>query len=341
MTTLIFAAIAIIKFDGGSPNDFASVLAKNLKQNVVVSLGDARMIEKAAIDISDLDSMSRDVRSQTKLVMEPGSEAIFSDQKLAIELIRDAMIVRRPRGETEQRYEVPTPPQPAGQLIDVSFVGLPGKAIIDGKVTFKTEKSEALQARMLYALGKPVEVHWIYERAPIFVCVKDMPVLDFAKWTARAIGARIASDEKEYRFDLDAQEIKKRAVATIRAETIPEPESGSPNEAEQARTFRVACISSLTSKQVSDALATPGASVRINMVANSALGRLAIQRIRQVEEVQRNYATEGRGPRNAIGLLQRVDNSRPAVMIVNSRFGVNMEIPVLDANGRPDGIVRL
>ena len=340
MTTLLIAAIAVIKFGGGTPNEFASTLADNLKQNVVATMGDPRLVEPATIDTSDLDTMSRDIRSQTRLVMEPGSDLVFSDQVLARDLVQDSMMLRRQRGDVEPQYEVPNRPQQVTPRIEVNFIALPGKAVADGKVTFKTEKADALQAKQLYSLGKPVQTHWIYDRSPLFVNVKDMPVIDFGKWAARAIGSRFIATDKEYRFDLDAQEVRKRAIATMKAEVLPKPESG-PNEAEQARTFRIACINALSTKQVSEALETQGSSVRVMLGPSSPLSRLAIQRIQQLEQNQRNYDVERRGPRNAIGLFQRVDNSRPAVLIVNSRFAVSMEIPVLDANGRPDGIVRL
>jgi len=343
MTTLLIAAIAVIKFDGGTPSEFATVLADNLKQNVVVSLGQPRIIEKASFETTDADVMSREIRSQTKLVMQPGSELVFSDDLLDRDRVRSSQqLLRRARSEAEAQFEVVAPPPPSAQRMDVSFVGLPAKAVADGKVTVKTEKSEGLQIKMLEAgLGKPVEVHWIYEQTPVFANVKDMPVLEFTKWVARAIGAKAVAGEKSYRFELDAQEIRKRAVATIRAEPIPTLQTGQPNEAEQARTFRISCINALTTKQVSDALASPGSSVVIVMTPQSQLARSAIQRIRQVEQTQLGYGPTDRRPRNAIGLLQRIDNSRPATLVIDAQFGVTMEIPVLDQNGRSAGTVRL
>jgi hypothetical protein len=341
MTTLLLAAMAIIKFDGGVPNDFAATLADNLKQNVVISLGEPRMIEKATFDAAELDVMSREIRTQTKLVMLPGSELVFSDQLLSRELVQDSMQMRRRGGEAPQ-FEVAVQPEIAIKRIEVGMIGLPAKAVSDGKVSFKTEKSEGLQLRMLAGgLGKPVEVHWIYERTPVFANVKDLPILDFAKWAARAVGAKFVSSEKSYNFELDAQEVRKRAVATIKMQPVGPAGSEQAKEAEQARNFRLACINALTTKQVAEALATQGSSARILLSSRGPITGLAIQRIRQLEQMQLNYSQEIRAPRNAVGLLQRIDNSRPAILTVSAQFDVRMEIPVLDQNGRSAGIVRL
>ena len=344
MNTLLLATILAVQFRGGSANDFTTFLADATKQNVVMTQGDAKLLGPAEFEVADLGEMARAIKAQLKHTILPGNELVLSDQLLSRR--RVAPTVFRGNPEREQAVEVevsrsgrvtfeaPTEETAA----QVNFIGIPPTAVTEGKVTFRTEKGDAIKLENLATtFGKPVVVHWLYSEAPVFVNVKEMPELDLMKWSAKAVGARLNVTAKDYQFELDPGEIKKRAVATIREMPIRESRRATIAEQTKARDFRVACLNALSNSQIAATLAEAGSEGRFELSPRSPLTRLALQRIREIDPASNSGNAYQRGN----GILQRVDPSRSAMLMVDSRFNVRMEIPVLDANGRPAGVVRL
>jgi hypothetical protein len=352
MTTILLA-MAAVKFSGGTPNDFAAALAEATGQNVVISQGEGKTLPKAEFETTDMNEMARAIRSQIKHVILPGNELVLSDQMLARRLVTGA-ILRGGSGEAREGLELSyqvlreneqlssRPGSTPENSLAISFVGLPPGSVKEGKFTAKTEKANALQIELLNgSFSKPLAAHWIYQEVPVYLQVKDMPEAELLKWIAKAVGARLLNTAKEFKFDLDPVEIRKRALAAIQAEPA---RLGSRNDAqilEKNKAFRVSVINSLTPAQITEMLATAGSTSRIELSPRSPLTRIALQRVRDLEQYQQGLAADMPGPRTAVGLLRRVDSSRPALLIVDSKFTARMEIPVLDQNGRPAGVVRL
>ncbi len=349
MTTLILASILAVKFAGGTPNAFIAALSTDTQQNVMMTQGDGAILARAEFETSDLNEMSRAVRAQLSHAILPGTDLILSDQFVARELVAEnqGQRVLREGGEVEiviraneavSRSSATDGSRRSGRF-EPNRIALPKTAVQDGKVTFKTEGNDALQIPMVgQALSKPVKVHWFYDRAPIFVHVKDQPEEEFARWLAKAVGARLVVNAKEYAFELNPSEARKRAVATIQKEPLPERNAASQTA---ARNFRIACLNALTPAQISAALAESGSTTRIELGPRSPLTRLAVQRVQQIDAERQSRPVQGPPGQAQPTIMQRVDPSRMAVLIVDSRFGVRMEIPVLDQNGRPAGVVRL
>lgn len=353
MTTILLA-VAAVKFVGGTPNDFAAALAEATGQNVVMSQGEGKNLTKAEFETTDITEMAKAIRAQIKHVILPGSDLVVSDQALARRLITGGQ-VRISSGQDREQFELAVlaiqerERQSSGQVINQpanafapSFIGLPAGSVAEGKVTFKTQKLEALHLASLNgSFSKPIVAHWIYTETPIYVNVKDMPELDFLKWAAKAAGARLINTPKDFQFELDPVEIKKRAIAAIQNDPGRLGRRDDPKQAEQQKAFRISVINSLSPAQFSQMLASSGASVKIELTDRSPLTQVAVQRIRNLEQYQQNQPADGPGDRNAIGLLRRVDQNRIAVLTVDSHFNARMEIPVVNEQGQPAGVVRL
>lgn len=346
MTTLILASMFAVKFAGGTPNEFITALSLDTQQNVMMTQGDGHVISRAEFATGDLNEMARAIRTQLNHAILPGTELILSDELVAREKVTQ-MRIQRARGSGEGVDEVAmlqaieaTRNSQSGQAagrFEPNLIPLPKTAVEDGKVTFKTEGRDALQIAMTrQAISRPVKVHWFYDRSPIFVHVKDQPEEEFMRWLAKAVGARLVVNAKEYAFELNPVEVRRRAVATIQKE--PLPQRNSENETRE-RNFRIACLNALSPVQVSAALAESGSSTRIELGPRSPLTRLAVQRVQQIDAERQ--ARPGPPGRTQPTIMQRVDPSRTAILIVDARLSVSMEIPVLDQNGRPAGVVRL
>jgi|GEM_PF-3452489 len=344
MITFLLASAFAVNFPGGTPNAFAEALAGGTQQNVVLSQGESQAVPKVAFENADLTEMARAIRSQTDHAILPGSDLVLSDQMLAKSLVTGGGFLRDPSqkrvpGEPVVNFEsIQLARRSKIARAPANFIALPAEAIANGLVTYKTEKADALQLQTLDGpFSKPVKFHWIYAETPIFVQVKGLPELDFMKWVAKATGARLVSSGKDYDFTLDPVVVRNRAVATLNRLSI---DSGDQDE-QKTYKFRIACLGSLTPGEVSEALTTPYAQVRVQLRPGSPLANLAVGRIRDLEKLQKTYADGTRASKAAVGLLDRVDSNRSAFLIMDAKFYTRLEVPVLDQNGRPAGVVNL
>lgn len=349
MITLLLASALALKFPGGTPNDFINLLSDTTKQNVVLNLGEGRNFEKADLNTDDLSELARGIRTQIKIAMLPGQDLIFSDQLLDRKLVTGPIM----RGQVELEAAIeavkarrdsrtagllPQPPSIKEMPLTLAPVGLSATAVKDGKITFKTEQAQRLELTSLNgALSKPLKMHWIYDDAILCVHVQAMPELDFLKFAAKAMGSILVSTAKDYTFALDPVEIRKRAIATMQKYN---PTEGNA-VAQKSMQFRIACLNGLNNAQIAEALKSDGAEVRVDLGQRSPLASLALQRIHDLEQYEANLPADSPAPRRATGLLQRIDRSRSAYLIVNSHFQTEIEVPIVDRNGRPNGIVRL
>ena len=340
MTALLIASLLTVKFPGGNANEFAAMLVGATKQNVVISQSEPKLIPKAEFATEDLNEMARSLRAQTQHIILPGADLVISDQLIPSRLINERgrrLLRRSERGEVEVSLETPSQ-----NIIAVNLISLPATAIHNGLVTFKTEKADALQSGSLGGgLSRPVKSHWYFQQVPIFVSVTDMPEAEFLKWAAKAVGGRLLITEKEYTIDIDPVEVRRRAIATIQKQTLPAANTPEGAIELKERNFRIAGINALSAAQITEALKSQDGQSKITISPRSPLATLALQRIRDMARAAVSAQGRSRENNSAVGLLQRIDNSRTASLIVNARFDVEMEIPVLDRNGRPAGFVRI
>ena len=340
MTSLLIAAAFAVQFPGGTPNAFTAALAEGTKQNVLLTQGDAVNVAKTSFETDDLTEMARAIRNQTAHAIMPGVDLILSDQLLPKKRVTGGGFLRDPKNSRPiVNFEHIQRPARSPEAVSVKLVELTSKAVVNGTVTFKTEDTEAVELQALgEVFSKPVQYHWIYSDQPIFLSIKNMPERDFMKWIAKAMGARLISTGKVYDFSLDPTLVRQRAIATLNKLSA---QASDDSEDRNLYKFRIACLNALTTGQISEALATPWSTVRVQLHPGTSLTAQAVNRVREMEKVQLTYGPNTRASKAAIGLLQRVDPNRPAYLIVDAKFYTRLEIPVLDQKGNPAGVVNL
>jgi len=266
---------------------------------------------------------------------------ILSDQVLARRLLVGAGFRPGPGALTSSKLAInfegiqfaphsKEPPQP------VEYVGLPASAVANGLVTYTTQKTDALFLQgMAGVFSKPLKFHWIYDETPLYVQVKGMAELDFLKWVAKAMGARLNWLGKEYDFQLDTTAVRLRAAATLSGYA----KATTSSDDRRAFEFRIACLNALTPGQFAELVETPTSTLRLPLRPGSSLATLAVARIRDMEKLQKTYGPNSRASKAAIGLLDRVDTDRSAYLMMDAKFYTRLEVPVLDSNGQPAGVV--
>lgn len=345
LTLLLTTALATTKFTGGSPNDFAAVLAGAAKQNVVVEQGEGQVIRPCEFDTSDLTGLARAIRAQTQMTILPGSDLILSDGLLARQL------VERPAQEVQSDSEVlisvavrATPPSPqdarlAFQPLNMAKTGLPAGAVQNGRVTLQTTKNEGLDLASLSGqLSKPVTIHWLLKDSVVCCQVASMPEDLFLTWVAKSVGGRLVSTPKDYTLDIDATEIRKRAVNTITRQ-VSVGNAADVTMQERVKAFRLASLNSLNVTQIKTALATDGGETKIVLNAQNPMSRTALAYVQDMERLQQQSGNRNqrRGGGNA---LRQMDTTRPAYLVVDSKFNAFVEIPIRGGRGS-GGVVRI
>lgn len=337
MLTLLSCTLLAVTFPGGTPSEFASALASEFKPGTMIVQGDAREIKACTAETSDLTELARVVKNQTGLSFLPGQDVVFSDGLLARRLTVSQVMRGGVSSEVAQsvKSDLPT-------TIGIVKVPLPGTAFKGGLVTFKTTKSESLDiASLANVLSKPLTSHWIYAESVVALDVTDLPELELLKWLSKGIGARLIVGAKNYQLEFYPIEIRRRAINTIQLETP----GGATNEDKAfnklSQKFRINCLNALSPAQLSSALKVQGAEVKIDLDSNSPLTSIAARRVRDVEQYQRNLPADSPAPRRAVGVLSRLDRSRAPKLIVDSQFNFSVEVPIVDAEGKPSGVVRI
>lgn len=318
MLTLIAAtALVSTKFPGGTINDFASALSADAKQNVIVAMAQPGPLPAFDFDTVDLNEFSRVLRNKTQLLIAPGTDLVLTDGLVARALI-----------------SVADGPGPGQMQSGGSYGGIaiPPEGIKDGKITFETKKTERLDLQTLQSgLSKPVEFHWFYLKNTVTCNVKDLPELDFVKWVAKAVGGRVLQDAKAYKIDLDTMEVKKRLVKSLMAEKYDQADKQAATIMEKKRAFRIACINAFTVPQFAEVLGGPVGGGKFELVGRGPLANAAIAYVQDMERLQ------GSG---ADSVMKHVDHARKAYLSMTSKFQPSLEIPVLDEDGKPGGVVR-
>lgn len=325
MILVYVATVFALKFPGGTPNEFVGALAQSTRQNVVMSQGTPQPVSKVAFQDATLTEMARALRAQAGHAIMPGSEMVLSDQLLPYERVTGGGFQNAP-----------------GNHVRVSFEGIQNfkgyeKAKVDfvdftaNKTnTFKTEKDQALQLQRIRSSDRKISVHWFYAEAPLYVDVKDLPELDLYQWIAKAEGAKLAITEKAYDFQLDPDQVRNRAIATL-----TKLMSASKDEYDQGGyRFRIACLKLLTQSQIKEALATPYSSIKIELRDGTPFANLAVARIREMEKRQSTYGPNTRASQAAVGLLPRIDTDRPAYLFMDAKFYTRMEVPYIGPDGK-------
>lgn len=340
MLTLLIATAYSIHFSGGTPNAFANALFESTKQNVVLVQGESALVGKLDYTNVTLNQMSQALRTQINHFLLPGTEMVFSDQLLSSKLLTGSGFRDIPGFASGYAFEhIQYDRTNKDALLTVRFTPLPPSAVVNGKITFRTEKDEALQLKSLEGqLSKPIRFHWIYAEQPIFVQASNMDEVDFLTNVSKALGARFNPAAKTYNFDIDPNSIRTRAASTLaRLNANKDPNSTDSQDYK----FRIGCLNSLTAAQISEALATPTSLARVAINRSSQLTNLATARIRELEKIQKTYGPNGRASKKAIGLLDRIDPDRPSYIVMDSKFYVMMEIAVKATANSPASVVVL
>lgn len=327
MTTLL---LAIATFPGGNFNDLAASLAEATGRPAVVSLSSARgRMKSFSFDAADEDAFSRTVLKEIGLMRAPGVTVVFHDGQL-------------PSARVSQRAW--------NQPETVAAKAFSADSVKAGRVTFRTEKTESLDLKTLAGFAKPVVSHWYFEGLAIGVSAKDVPEMEFLSLVAKGIGGRFLNTSAAFKIDIDPAEIRSRAVRTIQAEAMPTESDGASLQNKE-RAFRIAALNAISNEEISRLLAQPGNTVRVAVRNGSPVESAAVALIREMEAQQlkelraertledaRRTGESLRAVRrdaNFVGILNRVDSRRQAMLVINQRFEASLEVPVVDARGRP------
>jgi hypothetical protein len=283
MTTLALLSVALIKL-GGEPSDLLATLAKDRGVAAIAVLPEPEKIAEFEVDSSNVNALSRAMRARAGWVMVPGERPHFHSNKLPIRLFEEL------RQEWRRK---PVPPE-------MTLAGENFKA--DGSsVRIKTEgaKGVKLSTLALQPWADKWHVHWIYQDLNFYGAVESMNEGDFAWAVGKAAGARMRRHQSGFYFELDAEQIRQRALNTFRPYATEEAFKDEKREAFKQqelwkRRLIVKVLEAIKTEQLAKALETPESKVEV--YDNSAIAQFVRDRAKQLvaryEELKANPPDE-------------------------------------------------
>jgi hypothetical protein len=346
MHTALLSLVAAASFPGGNVSDLAKTLAEATGQPVVFEAGAQESAKAFEFNPGDLNELARAVQNATDFRRAPGAEHAFHHGRLG-----------------SWRFAS----REMGRLLrdDAWRVGgeWPRDAFRDGKVTLHHEagKSTSIEAVPRNLLEKPLQVHWIFERAAFKAWVTDLPAAEFLQHLAKALGGRLIARPEAMFLDVDAGEIQRRAVATFAAARASSGFARLDSDDRARLDLARAAVGGLSTGQIAQLLARPDGRLRLEIGAGF---RPSVQAYIQIllassnasaseastsylYELEPSFRISQRGRRGYSSgdrmryLLDRLDPRILGYVTVDARFNVTIELVGLNRSGNSLELHRL
>lgn len=314
----LIAAIGIVTFPGGGANEFAKFVADSTHQNVVLYQSVLEDLPKIEFDADDLTTMSRKFRATAGIQIAPGTKLILSD------------------GLIDPDRLAPVP----ALLRRAVWKSLPANALVNGMVTWRTKDEDRLDPATLTEThwSKPLKVHWFFRQVPVSVAVADMPEQEFLTYVAKAVGGRLLATPKEYTIDIDANEIRTRAIKRMQtwpAKWKPEPgEETSHNTFEGRFKIIEKTLEAAKFETIYEALKTNASTAKFSVANTSPIVGTLVDLAKP--QMKNDPATNMPGFQTAFGFLhlpEAIEN--PVEVKLTAQFDVTVLCHVGEHDGKP------
>lgn len=343
MLTATLATVVAVTFPGGNLSDLAKSIADSTKQGVVIEAGAGERAPRFSYDPANLNEMARQIQASTGFRRSPGGEHVFHHGRLGGHLFGVNLVNRL--GNSNAWLQGGTVPE--------NFLN-------DGKVTLQTRSGQSHTLGSLPAglLNKPLQTHWLFERAVFKAWVTDMPALDFMNMVAKAIGGKVLQRQDRYVLDIDAAEIQRRAQASLAFVQADRRYAGSSLRDRLEVELSRAALGAIGGAQVNSLLATPTGRIQMELPASMRPSILAyIQTVLAdaEQEVQARQSAErqaqllesfsreqrrGGGGNNA-NRLRMVDPRILGIAEIDARFRVTVQLMTRNQLGQAGPPARL
>lgn len=339
MTTLTFAALAAVTFSGGNVSDLAKSIAEATGQPVVFEAGASERAPKFTYDPANLNEMARQVQSSANFRRAPGTEHVFHHGRLPSHFFGINLVSRLMNTNSWLQ----------GGAVPENFLN-------DGKVTLQSRSGQSISLNSLPAglLSKPLQTHWMFDRAVIKAWVKDLPAEDFMTMAAKAIGGKFLTRQDRFVIDIDPGEIQRRALATLAFVQADRRYANSNYREKFEVELSRAGISALGAPQISGLLASTSGRFRMEIpgsmrpaigayVTAMLAGEAQEEQLVTIIENQRGQRGEERQRRGSANQsrLRNLDPRLIGYADIDARFRVTLQLATRDALGRPGSPVRL
>jgi len=351
--------IAATSFAGGNTNDLVHALREATNQDVVIVRGQPadKALEALEFDPSSTDAMNNVFRPKYDLRVIPGSMPLFSDDRIPSSMLSGIQAGTQPvLGRPD--FIGQNNGNPGGRKAFSS------DAIQNGKITFRTEKSEFLDMNSLLngPLAKPVTMSWVYQDAMPYVEFKGATPSAFLEKVAKGVGARFRETDKAYALELQPEEFRHRALHSLNS--IKQGDTPQSKLTYAKAQLAASTLNALSSQQITQCWANPSSSVTVAIARNGSLLTavngyvVALENAPQfMQQQQQDVAVaqeggpqtrrQGRGQarqpnvnRQISMALRMADPRRSATVTMSANFHVEVEVPIAAPNGNPAGSVR-
>ncbi|MFQ3586271.1 MAG: hypothetical protein SNJ76_01220 [Fimbriimonadaceae bacterium] len=278
-TTLALGAVA--SFSGGPPSDLAAFLASEAGRPAVIAFDSAAALPAMSLPVADPNELARTLRNTAKLHQMPGLPLTFSTGTLPRHLFEIGAI---------RRQRQPGTSAPNAQSLSVR----------DGRASISMKGTEAMTLSELQRLpwSRPLDYHWIGAEYALAISADKVPEVDLLREMARAVGARLVVGRDAYTFQIEPEEVRRRALRTLRETLTPEQIQRLSDRDRMDLDLAIAVLQNLPANNIVEMLRAPETETRVPLGANPALQQAAVQ---YLNALVRLAQTPPNGPRGRPG----------------------------------------
>lgn len=251
---------AVASFQGGPPSDLATFLATEARRPAVIAFDNVLALPAMSLNVGDPNDLARTLRNTARIHQMAGLPLTFSTGKLPRHLFEIGAIRRQK--------------QPGGTAPNVQSLSVEG-----GRVSIAMKGTEAITLSELRRLSwsRPIEYHWIGAEYALAISADNVPEADFLREVARAVGARLAIGRDAYTFQLEPEEIRRRALRTLQETLTPEEVRRLRDRERMELDLAVAVLQNLPAPNVAEMLRAPETETRMPLAGNPALQQAALR----------------------------------------------------------------
>ncbi len=317
MIATIVLAFSLVSFPGGSTADLTASVEKSTGRNVFIAQSFVKYVKKFDYETKSFEDLAFDIRMNAKVHLMSSTELVFGEEMLPPERMAPTQVGLGALG----------PAWKTVQGVDVS----------EGKVTFHTVGAERLDPATLARspFSKPVTVHWLLGKYGVAINAEKMDEKQFLTCIAQSGGGKLIDGKDGYVLDLDAEELRKRALNLLAEKIASDPQSNDP-AVDRKSSMRIysEILRGADRKTIKAAFSSIDSRETADLDYSSPVVAELLSKVR-IQSNSANFADRGRVALKTPGGDAFLDPRSPSVVELRGNFTAKVSFKTLDSQGKP------
>jgi|GEM_PF-5031490 len=336
-TLLAVLAVSPVAFKGGTPDQFLNFVAANSNQPVIIAVGKRETLKPMVLDFSNRNSLVQTVNEGQALKVRAGLDYVFSDNLFPVNLF-PSLSSQTMRFVGNRRTAIQEPDAVSSGQVSNSDPSdtsppagepkLPSDFLTKGMVTIDDPKSLPFSLNVLAAgtWSKKLTVFWLFDPVMLYIDVKNMPERQFLSLVAKTLGGQLAVTDTGYEIQPNWQVVQTELNTTFSSILSRQTKLSQPILLRHE--LFASSVQAMTSDEVADLFSVQGKYPTYDIPPGSAVATVALNYINDLASYEASQET--RGPRTAVGILNRIDNRAAVRLHITNTGNATLAVPAFN-----------